>query len=83
MIFLCLSKYLTHMKKLIRDLKHKNITLPDSDDDIIEDETKDYEIILCMDKYRNILDTTSTFYADQLKTKTLTKLLKDHVNRPD
>ena len=71
------------MKKLIRDLKHKNLTLPDSDDDIIEDETKDYEIILCMDKYRNILDTTYTFYTDQLKTKNLTKILNDHIKRPD
>lgn len=71
------------MKKLIRDLKHKNITLPDSDDDIIKDEAKDYEIILCMDKYRNILDTTYTFYTDQLKAKTLPKLLNDHVKRPE
>ncbi len=57
------------MKKLIRDLKHKNINLPDSDEDLIDDEIKDYEIILCMDKYRNILDTTYTFYSDQIKNK--------------
>ena len=71
------------MKKLIRDLKHKNITLPDSDDDLVQDEIKDYEIILCMDKYRNILDTTYTFYTDRLKAITLPKLLKDHVKRPE
>jgi hypothetical protein len=71
------------MKKLIRDLKHKNISLPGSDDDLIQDETKDYEIILCMDKYRNIIDTTYTFYNDQLKTKIVDKLLNDHTKRPD
>lgn len=52
------------MKKVIRDLKHKNLTLPDSDEDLIGDETKDFEIILCMDKYRNIIDTSYTFYND-------------------
>jgi len=71
------------MKKLIRDLKHKNISLPGSDEDLIEDEKKDYEIILCMDKYRNIIDTTYTFYNDQLKNKIVNKLLTDHSKRPD
>ena len=71
------------MKKLIRDLKHRNITLPSSDDDLIEDETKDYEIILCMDKYRNMIDTPYTFYNDKLKNKITHKILTDYCKRND
>lgn len=63
------------MKKLIRDLKHKNLTLPDCDEDIIENETNDFEIILCMDKYRNIIDTSYTYYNDQLKCSIVSTLL--------
>lgn len=36
-----------------------------------------------MDKYRNIIDTTYTFYNDQLKNKIVNKLLTDHAKRPD
>ena len=36
-----------------------------------------------MDKYRNIIDTTYTFYNDQLKTKIVNKLLADHTKRPE
>ena len=71
------------MKKLIRDLKHKNISLPNSDADLIEDESKDYEIILCMDKYRNIIDTPYTYFSDQLKNKITQKLLTDHTKRAE
>ncbi len=27
--FLCICKFLTHMKKIIRDLKNKNLSIPD------------------------------------------------------
>jgi hypothetical protein len=70
------------MKKLIRDLKHKNISLPGSDEDLIDDETKDYELILCMDKYRNIIDTSYTFYSDQIKSK-IKRILDEYTKRPD
>jgi hypothetical protein len=36
-----------------------------------------------MDKYRNIFDTTYTFYSDQLKNKILKKLSDDYMKRPD
>lgn len=71
------------MKKLIRDLKHKNINLPDSDEDIIEDENKDFEIILCMDKYRNIIDNSYTFYNNRLKGNIVEKLLKEYISKPE
>jgi len=69
------------MKKLIRDLKHRNITLPGSSDDLIEDENKDYEIILCLDKYRNIIDNPYIFYSDQIKNKISDKLINDYSKR--
>ena len=34
--FLSICKYLTHMKKVIRDLKNKNFSLPDFDEDLVE-----------------------------------------------
>lgn len=71
------------MKRFIRDLKHKNINLPGSKEDIIDDENKDYEIILCMDKHRNIIDTSYTFYSDQLKNKVIEKLLNEYVKKPE
>ncbi len=36
-----------------------------------------------MDKYRNIIDTTYTFYSDQLKNKITQKIINDYSKRAE
>lgn len=75
--FLCLSHYLCHIKKLIRNLKYKRIKVDEDDDeDMVEDENQEFDLLL--DKYKNVFEHKYNFYSDQLNNKILPKLIDEY-----
>lgn len=79
--FLVITNYVCRLKRLIRNLKYKRVSVnEDNGEDLIEegDATN-----LLLDKYRNLFEHKYNFYSDQLTKRIVPKLLEDFAKKPD
>lgn len=76
--FLALAHYVTHAKKMIRNLKYKRVSVDENGEDLVE-ESEDCNLLL--DKFRNIFEHKYDQYTDQLNKRIIPKLLEDFAKK--
>ena len=73
---MCLARYLVRVKEMVKNLKYKQLILPDGEE-AVEDESSEIDNVILLDKYRIQMENQYTHYEDIMRNDVLKKIFNE------